>query len=390
MTTYKPGVRLRAVESFAALVPVFSCPISSFASDTGSIGSGMIAASALLCAVLFFSGRPPTKGMLGTATPFFLLVCAYAVSTLFGPTFNAVKHLVASVSVLFLLLYFVKHGRLLLDDKIFVYGVYLSLPLFVAPIAFSVSEKNFDAGMALYGIALSAFVAMRRTPAKSMFALLIVSISSAALCAIGLLVNFRMMVVYAIALLLLYIYFSRPNWISKHNTFSFIAYIALLGAFTLLYSNIEGFDYLYELNEFLVRYTDRTATSGRQLLWPTILEAIARHPVFGMGAGTLPSDIMYTELSSHNYYLQVTLQTGVIGLLFVLLSLRELWKGLLPNSNKDAKTAFSAAILIVFLLHNVSEVLMFQNGLRVSVAAWVLLFVAHSSIRPFRSQHGFN
>ncbi|UCU94177.1 O-antigen ligase family protein [Hydrogenophaga taeniospiralis] len=188
-----------------------------------------------------------------------------------------------------------------------------------------------------------------------------------------------MLVVYSIVLAVSFLYFSNPNRVTRHRLLFFICLSMSLGAFTIVYADIENSYYLNDINEFLIKYTDRTATSGRQFLWPTIIDSIIKYPIFGIGAGALPSDIMYTELSSHNYYLQVALQTGFLGLLFSIFSIYVIWSRLVLHAYVDAKGAFATSVLLVFILHNVSEVIMFQNGLRVSVAAWVLLFISFSS-----------
>ena len=71
-------------------------------------------------------------------------------------------------------------------------------------------------------------------------------------------------------------------------------------------------------NSAVLEEGGRRLMSGRDVLWPVVWKAIAEHPVLGAGPGTVLSDIYTTNLSAHNLYLQIGLQIGYGGFVFLL------------------------------------------------------------------------
>jgi hypothetical protein len=193
------------------------------------------------------------------------------------------------------------------------------------------------------------------------------------LAALGYLTEFRGMLAYSLV-------FSCA-WI---GSVIFPAWMFFLG-FTLaasstIYGLIWYFQNLYtssiaaEISQLIFEWTQRPASSGREWLWPAILNAVGEDHWFGLGSGVIPGDFLSTDYSSHSYYLQTYLQVGLIGLFTLVVFLAAVWSLLTEKS--DAARTFGSAIFAMFILHNASEVIMLQNGMMASAMAWMTIGIA--------------
>ncbi len=195
-----------------------------------------------------------------------------------------------------------------------------------------------------------------------------------------------------ISLLLIYHTNSRASWLGlattlitlvlwkkiTKNKIAFFAYfVALLGVIalvTLVYpylSHAKGIDWYREL---VKEYTGASLFSGRDRLWPAIMDAIYSRPVWGHGAGALPSDFIQTTLSSHNIYLQIALQVGVVGLVFFVALLYQLWN-IYWLGREDSIVRFSAAFLSGIMIHQMLDISLTQNNLSLGLIFWLILSI---------------
>lgn len=127
-----------------------------------------------------------------------------------------------------------------------------------------------------------------------------------------------------------------------------------------------------QLNELLVEWTGRRLFSGRNLFWGDLLNAIQAKPLIGYGAGALAENFTDYGWSSHNLYLQVTLQVGLVGLVALFMFFATIWH-LLWAGRGSRMARLSAAFFIGILLREVFEVSMIQNNLQSGVFAWLIV-----------------
>lgn len=369
------------VESIFGLLPLLICPVSAFFSDAGFVGSALIFSAAVSCMLLLLLKKGDASWTIKVGWPFFALSACYLASLMLFPSVQGVKHFLAVLTILFFFCFYMVNGWAIVKNPIFVFGAMASSIIFIGPSVFSVNEKNFDGGMAFYGLCLAVFIFLGSRPPGSAYARIVVFAFGVLASFYGYIINFRMLVVYGVFLVLIYLFFSfAPGAMRHYGKILFSLFVAMI-VMVIFYVEIENFSYLSEVNDFLVEKTERTALSGRQIIWPVVISAVFSSPIFGLGAGVLPSDLIDTQLSSHNYYLQVALQVGVLGLFFALFAVFVIWKIIFSAHKKSASSLFAASVLIVFIVHNASEVIMFQNALRVSIPAWIILFISASTIR---------
>lgn len=139
------------------------------------------------------------------------------------------------------------------------------------------------------------------------------------------------------------------------------------------------------------KVTNTESLSQRVIIWERALDAIADHPVVGVGlgvferilyepyplAGFIPGDIHH----AHNLFLQTALDLGMPGMIgfiaLVLIALGSLWRLYRRLPIEGEFSAWTVAILgcfIAFLIYNLLDGL--TLGARPAVAMWFLLGLA--------------
>jgi O-antigen ligase len=153
----------------------------------------------------------------------------------------------------------------------------------------------------------------------------------------------------------------------------FLLYLVGIYFFTVIYPQLNyyltNFDYY---NALVVQYTGKNLLSGRQRLWSVLLNVINYKPYFGYGSGALPNNFLNTELSSHNLYIQTTLQVGIVGLVFLLIFLFFIWNKFWIN-RFDKKVVISACYLLGIIVHQVFEVTLTQNNFAIGALQWTII-----------------
>jgi len=197
------------------------------------------------------------------------------------------------------------------------------------------------------------------------------------------------------ALLLIYASGARAAWLSvlvtfivftfwklltkgktRFKIFFLIFIIGLVIAFTT-YIQLPMTPLGNELNKMVFHITGQRLFSGRQSMWPILLDAITHRPWFGYGAGTTPGDISWITLSAHNWYLQTALQVGLIGLMAFVVLFYSLWK-LFWRGRNDPVVKLAASFMIGILFHQMFEVSLTQNSMGIALLQWLIIAIACS------------
>lgn len=192
-----------------------------------------------------------------------------------------------------------------------------------------------------------------------------------------LLTNSRSALISVIVLILAYFILKRSKMQGKRLAILFL--IAIVGCsliFIVVYPQLATTELGIQLN-LLSRYVFRkNLFSGREIIWANIEKVIMRAPILGYGLDKVPSDFYKTAYSSHNLWLQMSLQSGipsvVLLLLFLLAILRKLLKSDYPTWHLTA--AFVGAVII----HEVFEVSLLQNNLAIGLIVWLILGILSS------------
>lgn len=126
------------------------------------------------------------------------------------------------------------------------------------------------------------------------------------------------------------------------------------------------------INTLTQIYTGKNFFSGRQLIWNSIITQIYQAPFIGNGLSYTVGNIYDTQLSAHNWYLQILLQSGMIGLVLIVMLIFQIYKRLLKFLWCQ-KACLGAAFLLAFLSQQSFEIAFTQNHLSIGLIVWFIL-----------------
>lgn len=173
------------------------------------------------------------------------------------------------------------------------------------------------------------------------------------------------------------------NLIIRNKLFFYGYFFMLLAAgfvFTVVYPYLDKYipniDYY---NYIVFEYTGKNLFSGREILWRLMIENINQKLFFGHGSSSQLSDFMSVNLSSHNLYLQIALQVGIVGLTLFLYFFLNVWKAIWTN-RQDARVKLFACYFLGIITYQLFELSLLQNHLAMSIVQWVIIGIGLSFI----------
>lgn len=176
--------------------------------------------------------------------------------------------------------------------------------------------------------------------------------------------------------------FSFWKYISKSQILSFIFFILLISAilmFVFVYPILPTFSFFNSAEQWMVTHTGKSIMSGRNVLWVPLIEMINQKLFLGYGPGTLASDLIATDQSPHNLYLNILMQIGYIGLFLNILLFLVIWHGLTKLRNNFI-ARLVGSYFVGILVHQSFEITLFQNLLSVGLLQWFILAVGLSVV----------
>lgn len=162
----------------------------------------------------------------------------------------------------------------------------------------------------------------------------------------------------------------RYKRIVHNSLFMFISLSSL--SFPFIYISFYKSEFGWQFNNFIISLTGKSLFSGREKLWIELFEYIKFQPLLGYGPSTIPADLINTTLSSHNTYIQILLQTGIIGTMLFLLILFSIWNFLFIDKNSfplKLTVAFFGGILV----YSTFEISLVQGGYPINIMQWLVL-----------------
>ena len=165
------------------------------------------------------------------------------------------------------------------------------------------------------------------------------------------------------------------KFITKRKTL-FNLYFFLVLAFNyfiiVVYPKMYTWNSYYALNELSLKYTDKPLLTGRNTIWSQLVDLISMKPWLGYGSSVAPEDFLSTSLSAHNLYLQIGLQTGIVGIFLLLSFFFLIWKTLWKNRN-DRKVVLVSSFFIGIIVHQTFEVTLTQNHFVIGLLQWMII-----------------
>lgn len=171
----------------------------------------------------------------------------------------------------------------------------------------------------------------------------------------------------------------------KYKNAKRLYFILLVGVvcvavgFTVLYPNLYGTDLGTTLELLSRQYLNKNFFSGREIIWKNIEEQIVASPFLGWGLDKVPSFFYDTGYSSHNLWLQVALQMGIVGVIFLSILILTIQSRIARGENPLWR--ISASFFAALILHECFEVSLTQNNLAVGLASWFIFGIMLSERR---------
>lgn len=179
----------------------------------------------------------------------------------------------------------------------------------------------------------------------------------------------------ALVLLLIYFcYFVLKRVKSYKTSYKFI----FIGTFTAIIVFVYGyiqFQYTeigYEFNNIVRQYTGGNFFSGRNRIWETAFTYIKEAPMIGYGINNKILRSAGIELSTHNTYIHILLQGGIIGLSIFSMFMYSIWNRYYNYLDNDI-VIVSAAYLIGILIFINFEVTLIGNTVVTAIFLWLIL-----------------
>ena len=231
-------------------------------------------------------------------------------------------------------------------------------------------------GFAVVLVCACAFVLLSRKNSKTPILDAVVVALSVGLLFVA---NSRSAAIMLGVVVLFSLVFFATKSVSGVSKWVFILSLGSVLAFTLIYPTLYGTQLGAAIEMASRHYFNKNFFSGREVVWQMILGSLSGHELFGIGLGMTPSAIYDTQFSSHNLYLQTILQSGVVGLSFVVALLWLVFTRLSKRSCWQA--CVGMALVIGILFHECLEVSLTQNNFDVGILFWMLMGIALSLSR---------
>jgi hypothetical protein len=159
------------------------------------------------------------------------------------------------------------------------------------------------------------------------------------------------------------------------EAFRALIIVALIGTivlFVALFSGMWGLS-IRNFDAYFIEYTGRTVLSGRQIIWPVIISATSQSSWFGLGTGATFSDLYDSLWSGHSYFLQIYMQSGLVGLGALGAVLLSLWAAIGRPRRSQPVSIYMTGCFVMVLIHMSFEVFLMQVNLLMGCVVWMLL-----------------
>lgn len=144
--------------------------------------------------------------------------------------------------------------------------------------------------------------------------------------------------------------------------------------FTLFYINLPNTKLGDFLNQISLDIFDKSLFSGRNLIWSEAIDLIKDKFVFGYGIKGGNYYIMSSQRGFHNFYIEITMKLGIIGLLFIFIYLYNIFK--IIDIHKDEKIVIlMSSYFLGVLIIQMFESTMGLSGMGVGLFQWFIIAI---------------
>lgn len=195
-------------------------------------------------------------------------------------------------------------------------------------------------------------------------------------------INFILIITTSARSILIAIFFLIIFWIVlkfKRQLFNRLIYIVLAGNFLFI-----GFYVLLSyvrlgsiLNDWSRSIFNKNLFSGRTEIWIEVMKKVIEKPFFGYGVGVKASHITDIKLTTHNMYLQLLMEFGIVGTAFFILLLISIWRLLMKRLDHFV-VRWSSCFMLSILVYLSFEVTLLQNNYSIAFFQWIIMTIGIS------------
>jgi len=179
----------------------------------------------------------------------------------------------------------------------------------------------------------------------------------------------------SIVLIIIYIMYLLLKKVKKSKTLYrliFIGVFILIIVFSYIYVQLQYTKLGYMINDIFREYTGGNFFSGRNKIWEVAFNYIKKAPIFGYGLDNGLMSSVGIELSTHNTYIHILLQGGIIGLFIFFMFIYTIWESYFKCLDDDI-VVIGASYLIGILIFINFEVTLIGNSVVTAIFLWFVL-----------------
>ncbi|WP_239769829.1 O-antigen ligase family protein [Mammaliicoccus sp. P-M57] len=169
------------------------------------------------------------------------------------------------------------------------------------------------------------------------------------------------------------------------GTILFLIFTIIMLSIVFVYPALPRWKYFDVLENWMLENMGKSLMSGRSEIWTNITYFIYQKPFFGYGPDKVASDFIGMKASTHNLYLNIVLQVGIIGLIIFFLILYTIFIKSYVQNTQYSRIAIS--FFIGILIHQLFEITLIQNQLSVGIFQWIIIALCLSKIKKSERLH---
>lgn len=302
-------------------------------------------------------------------------------------------HIIPLVGAVVVIVYFLLNKRQNTIKKIENFNYFILVYLIIASLFFLVTDSAFYSfyfenpnafGIFLFFLVYFQVYTMVFNFTKSFFNISVYFINFYLIFFFLLKSGARSIMLSLIVMTIVFVFWKLININRVVYHFSFLLFLSFIFTIILFILNIE---YVTEYEILVFEVTGKRLSSGREEIWRSLLPYIEDNLLFGLGSNANPSSLLGVELSSHNLYIQLILESGLVYMSLFLILLIYIWNGFFIGSKVNAINArnkvLSATFLCGILVHQIFEVTLLQNNIGVSIIQWAFIMNGYNNINFF-------
>ena len=302
------------------------------------------------------------------------LALVYLISIIFVPTFRAVSNMFSLLISIAVLIYFSQIDLEKINIKWQKYIVGIQLIILFTPMMLGRGFSSIDSGyksifttttfVGLFScISIELCVLCFLSSKERIWEVYIIAWIYLVWCS-----KVRTALLGVLLVFLLIIIFKFINKKIRRSILKLAKWIlfASLIIIIVIYPQFDRFPFYEEVSNYIYIHTGKIFFSGRNEIWIEALNIAKKSPLLGYGLDYSQQ----FDISVHNSYLNILLQTGILGIFAFLLLINNILNTIIK------KNQFLSTILFIFAIVNLlissAEVMLLQGQLVLQLVIWCL------------------